>query len=335
MPDLKDQIHSLFETGLRPVAAAAIAQRDRATTTPFPLRARRTRAVRRVATATVGLAAAACAVALAVTQLGGVPAAPARPAHPAWPAVIDAAYVRHLAAASQLALAKSGQAVINLTETVGQGQSSATEISTYDLTFSGANWNEWLHFTETEAGMQWVRIIGTRVVDGQAYMFRGPGSCGMPKCSPYWYHVTGPEATSMSVSDPRALLAELSPSAHFVRAGTAVVDGVQVEHLRATKLAGLPAISLPPALTAVPARYQPHFTALEVWVDDHGVVRRVAWSGMQPTTMDEYSGGTGGPAHQLITHGEDKVSEVVTFLSIGQPQVITVPANALPAPPKG
>jgi hypothetical protein len=218
---------------------------------------------------------------------------------------------------------------------MGQGLSTSTQISTYYLTFSGANWNEWLNFAETEAGMQWVRIIGTRVVDGQAYMFRGPGSCGMPKCSPYWYHVTGPEATSMSVSDPRALLAELSPSAHFVRAGTAVVDGVQVEHLRATKLAGLPAISLPPALTSVPGPFKPHFTALDVWVDDHGVVRRVAWSGMQPTTMIENSGGTGGPVHQLIKPGEDKESEVVTFLSIGQPQVITVPVNALPAPPKG
>jgi hypothetical protein len=328
MHDLQDQIHSLFETGLLPVAADDIARRHRPVTTPFPARARRALTARRVTTVGIGLAAAGCAAAIVASQLGGAPAPRA-----SRPSVVDAAYVRHLAAVSRLALARSGQAVFSLTMTEGQGQATNTTTNTYHLTFSGANWNELYRFTETVGRLRWVRIIGTRVVDGQAYMFRGPGSCGMPKCSPYWYHVTGPGAvTSMSVSDPRALLAELSPSAHFVRVGTAVVDGVHVEHLRAARLARLPAISLPAPLAVGPARLN-HLTALDVWVDDHGVVRRIAWSGMLPVTTVENPGGTGGPVHQLIKHGEIKASAVVTFVSIGQPQVISVPPHALPAPP--
>jgi hypothetical protein len=326
--DLTDQIHSLFETGLLPVAADDIARRDRPITTPFPPRARPAITVRHVTAATVGLVAVGCAAVLVATLVSAAPSG-----RPARPALLDAAYVRHLAAASRLALAKSGQAVLTLTMTQGQGQTTNTTTNTYHLTFSGANWNEWYTFTETVSGMRWVRSTGTRVVDGQAYLYRDH----------VWYHVTGPGAvTSMPVSDPRALLAELAPSARFVRAGAAVVDGVSVEHLRATSLTGLPAISLPPPFTLGPARLN-HPTALDVWVDDHGVVRRVAWSGMEPVMIVETHGGTGGPVHMLIKSGEIathkliksrgiETSAVVTFLSIGQPQVITVPPNAIPAP---
>jgi len=237
--------------------------------------------------------------------------------------VLDAASVHHLAAASRLALARSGQALLTLTQTQGQGRATNTTTSTYHLTFSGPNWNEWYTFTEAVSGMRWVRVTGTRVVDGQAYMYRGHA----------WYHVTGPGAvTSMPVSDPRALLAELAPSARFVRAGAAVVDGVSVEHLRATTLARLPAISLPPPFTSGPASLN-HPKALDVWVDDNGVVRRIAWSGLLPVTLVENPGTTGGPVHKQS--GEIETSAVVTFLSMGQPQGITVPSNAVAAPGQG
>jgi hypothetical protein len=317
--DLKDQIHSLFETGLLPIAADGIASRDQAAPTPFPSRARQAITVRRVTAVTVGLAAAACAAALVATQVGGAPTA-----RPAWPAVIDAAYVRHLAAASQLALARSGQAAITETQTEDKRES----ISTFRLTFSGANWNDYSTYAGTVHGVLTLLVTQLgRVVDGRAYSYRGHT----------WYHITGPHAvTSLEIYDPRRLLAELSPSASFVRAGTAVVDGVPVEHLRATTLAALPAMSpafpfasVPPPANTVTGSVR-HITSLDVWVDHHGVVRRLAWSTDSPTWFET----SGGPGSQQVvaSGGHMEQSMVVTFSAIGQPQVITAPPNAIPTP---
>jgi len=325
--DLTDQIQDLFETGLRPVAAADIARRDRAMATTFPARARRAVTVRRVTTATVALAAAGSAVALAVSQLGGAPAAPAPPV---WPAVIDAAYVRHVAEASRLALARSGQAVITSTSTEDHRQT----ISTWHLTYSGANWSESSTYSATVDGKMRLLVTGSsRVVDGQEYDYNGRA----------WHHATGPHAvTSPQIADPRTLLAELAPSAQFVRVGTAVVDGVSVEHLRATALDSLPVI---PVLYFYKLQPQPygHITALDVWVDEHDVVRRLAWSSDSPTWFDfkVLSAGAGqpvqcsaavpNPACQVISYGGHQYeSTVVTFSAIGQPQQITVPPNAIP-----
>ena len=313
--DLQDQIHSLFETGLLPVTAADITHQDRPATTPFPFSARSPVTVRRVTTVIVGLAAAACAVALAVTQLGGVPAARARPAGPAWPAVIDEAYVRHVAAASRLALARSGQVVITSTDTEDHRQT----MSTWHLTYSSANWSDSSTYSATVRGKLRVLVSSSfRVVDGQAYDYHGRA----------WYHVTGPHAgTSMHVADARALLAELAPSARFVRAGTAVVDGVRVEHLRATALDSLPVISV---MGYLQLRHYPygHITALDVWVDGHDVVRRITWSSDSPTWFNSVF--DGHAQHVISYGGHMDESVVVTFRAIGHPQLITVPPNAIP-----
>ncbi|MBO0837839.1 MAG: hypothetical protein J2P28_20315, partial [Actinobacteria bacterium] len=62
-PDLKDQIHSFFETGLLPVDPADIASRHRPVTTLFPFKARSIVTPRRATAVGVALAAA-CAAAL-------------------------------------------------------------------------------------------------------------------------------------------------------------------------------------------------------------------------------------------------------------------------------
>jgi hypothetical protein len=326
VPDLKDQIHSLFETGLLPGTAADIARRERAMAATFPAKARREVTVRRVTTATIAVAAAGCAAALVAGQAAS-PRPPATSPNPStspnwshasapWPAVLTAAYIRHVAAASRRALARSGQAVITSTNTEDHRQS----VSTWYLTYSGANWSDSFTYSATVKGMMQLLVTdSSRVVDGQEYDYHGRA----------WYHITGPRAvTSMHIADPGALLAELAPSARFVRVGTAVVDGVRVEHLRATALESLPVISV---MNDLQLRHYSHgrITALDVWVDDHDVVRRLAWSSDSPTWFDSKCGGPNSACQVISYGGHMEESTVATFSAIGQPQVITVPPGAV------
>jgi hypothetical protein len=325
MHDLQDQIHSLFETGLLPAAADDIARRHRPVTTPFPARARRAVTARRVITVAASLAAAACTAAIVASQLSGAPAP-----RPARPALVDAAYVRHLAAVSQLALARSGQAVITSTGTEDKRWST----STFRLTFSGANFDSALTYTAGGPGVRPLRLTQVgRVVAGQVYSYHHHA----------WYHETGQKAAAdTQIPDPRPLLAELSPSARFVRVGGAVVDGIPVEHLQATALAGLPPISV----WFIRQLPYGHIVSLDIWVDDHSVVRRLAWSVDAPTWFEYNATGSTGTGSQgkkafgaggkvIASGGHQKESTVVTFRDIGQPQVISVPPNAIPERSQG
>jgi hypothetical protein len=193
-------------------------------------------------------------------------------------------------------------------------------ISTWHLTYSGANSSESFTYSATVKGMMRLLVSGSsRVVNGQEYDYHGRA----------WYHVTGPQAvTSMHIADPGALLAELAPSARFVRVGTAVVDGVRVVHLRATAPGSLPVI---PGMNEEQLRPYPdgRITALDVWVDDHDVVQRLAWSSDYLTWFDDEGGANS--ALQVISFGGHLAeSTVVTFSAIGKPQVITVPPHAIP-----
>jgi hypothetical protein len=347
--DIKDQIHTLMETGIHPVSVRDIASRDRAKPAPFP--SRKAVPFRRVTTGAVTLAAAGCAAGLIATQLADAP--PARTAGHA-PAALTAAYVRHLAAASRLALAQSGQAVLTTTLTQG-GQ--LQQISTDHLTFSGANWNDSFTYTATVDGkMLAPESAVNRVVDGQAYDYFAAAD-GLA-----WYHVTGPDAVaSLNIPDPRTLLSELEPAADFVRIGAAIVDGVQVEHLRATSLAGLAVIALP----FVQAGGQ--VTALDVWVDRAGVVRQLSVSVSRQVTVVALRSESSPKVVHLTTPGQQAAPQLVptanparkqaalnaagdsadaqtetqtttstvTFLDIGQPQVITAPTNAIPVDGRG
>jgi hypothetical protein len=347
--DLKDQIHALMETGIRPVAVKAMASRDRAQQAPFP--SHKAITPRRVATGAVALAAIGCAAGLVATQVAGAPS-PRTAGHA--PAAMTAAYVRHLAAASRLALAQSGQAVLTTTLAQdGQLQQSSTD----HLTFSGANWNDSFTYTPAVNGRALAPETAiNRVVDGQAYDYFVAAD-GLA-----WYHVTGPDAVaSLNIPDPRALLTELEPAADFVQVGSAVLNGVQVEHLRATALAGLAAIALP----FVQAGGQ--VSALDIWVDSAGVVRQLSVSFSRQVTVVALRPGsspkivhmtmpgqqaapnrmpTANPAQkQAALHAngaaasaqaETQTSTItVTFLDIGQPQVITAPANAIPVYGRG
>jgi hypothetical protein len=347
--DLKDQIHTLMETGIHPVSVRDIARRDRAQ--PSPFHSRTALPSRRLTIGAIALAAAGCAAGLIATQLAD---GQSPPTFTHRPAVLAAAYVRHLAAASRLALAQSGQAVLTTTLTQsGQLQ----QISTDHLTFSGANWNDSFTYTAAVNGtMLAPESAVNRVVDGQAYDYFVAAD-GLA-----WYHVTGPDAvSSLNIPDPRALLTELEPAADFVRVGPAVVDGVQVEHLRATELAGLAAIALP----SVQAGGQ--VIALDVWVDSAGVVRQLSVSVSRQVTVVALRPGSSPKLVHVTTPGQQAAAQrvpaadpaqkqaalnatgaapraqtetqtttsTVTFLDIGQPQVITAPASAIPVYGRG
>ncbi len=360
MTDLKDQINILMERGIQPVSAQEVARRQPAGPATFPAkRTRRWRPAPWLTAATAGAAAVACAVALAASQAGGTGKPAAVRPHAAAPDLLTAAFVQHLASASRLALAHSGQAVIRSRQTLaGTLQQSSTD----RITFDGANWND--SFSEripTGSGTATTTQSAiNRVVNGQAYDYFVAAD-GLA-----WYHDTGPNAVnSMHIPDPRKLLNELAPGAGFRKAGETTIGGVRVEHLTATVLSGLPAIRLPNLWG------QGTLSALDVWIDSGGVVRQMSMSFRQtlyPGTMSlselkKLPKGTKVTGWQYVEQSPVKRAKAVlhatakgkgkqitvdlepgsvppktqlttitvNFLSIGQHQQIRVPAHAIPA----
>lgn len=354
--DLKNQIHTLMERGIYPLAAEDIARRQ-ARSPAFPARtARPALRSRRVAAIAVGFAAAGCAAALVTTQLGGPgPAAAIRPAQKA-PAILTAAAVRHLASASRLALAHAGRAVITSKQTL---DGVLQQTSTDNISFTGRNWND--SFSQTFPARNGQKATTqsaiNRVVNGQAYDYFVAAD-GLA-----WYHDTGPNAVnSLHIPDPRKLLAELAPDASFVKAGDTTMSGVPVEHLHATVLTSLPAIDLPNLWN------EGKLTALDVWVDARGVVRKMSLGFDQtlyPGTITlkqlqrlpkgtkviglaklgkqdlahiralvRKSGGKiiieAEPGGSAVKAQTQLTTVTASFLGIGQRQVIGVPAHAIP-----
>jgi hypothetical protein len=341
--DLNDEIRDFMERGLHHVSAAEAAGHSSHGAATFPARGFRLRAGRaRWAVIAAGTAAIACAGGLVATQLGA-PGSPARPHHGSRP-VLTAAYVRHLASASRIALADAGRAVI-VTQSTQDGVSQGT--ATSDITFSGRDWND--SFSEVLPGSSGASATTqsaiNRVVNGQAYDYFVAAN-GLA-----WYHDTGPNAiASMAIPDPRKLLTELSPAASFVRAGYAAVDGVRVAHLQATELSRLPAVQL--------GNDTPdgRLTSLDIWADSTGVVRRMSVTTSQTSPNGYFkilpkatpgevkalrkrgvqvfqltkSGGRRVTV-ELMTDGTSHLVQTTvtaTFLDIGQPQVIRPPAHS-------
>ena len=272
--DLKNQIHTLMERGIEHIPAAGIARGQVVAATTFPAR-RRWRGPRMVAIG-AGAVAVACAAALIATWPSGRPAPVAAHGGARPPATLTAAFIRRLASASRLALAHSGAAVIRSRQTLAGVLQQA---STDRIAFDGANWTDSVSVSTPAVAGQPASSEHAinRVVGGQAYDYFVAAD-GLA-----WYHDTGPNAVnSMHIPDPRKLLAELAPAAGFVKVGPATLAGVPVEHLRATVTSGLPKVSLPDLWNTG------RLTALDVWVDAHGVVRKLTMTASQaeyPGTM--------------------------------------------------
>ncbi len=362
--ELKDQIYVLMERGIQPVSAADVAS-ESAAARPFPPKylrpARWSGRTVTIAAAAAGCAAVFIAAVFATGLVGaglGNTARPVRPGSPAKaPVVLTAAMLRHVTSASRFALAQSGRAVVNSRETLG---GVLQQTGTDDITFDGRNWNQSFTVTTPAAAGQPASRESAinRVVDGTAYDYFVAAD-GLA-----WYHEVGPDAVSnLAIPDPRALLRELAPAARFAKEGTRVMDGVRVEKLTATNVAGLPTLNSPdiwPSGT---------IGALTIWVDGNGVVRQVTVTGTEPVRVGMLAPGAGvrrrltqflagvrnlqkrehlAPAqamqrmkfsvyvrillrhHLEIIRTEASVTTMtIRFTGIGQPQVISAPAHAI------
>jgi hypothetical protein len=272
--------------------------------------------------------------------------------------------VRQVASASRSALALSGRATISYTSTqYGVAQDSGTDV----ITYSGKNWNDVISQTSPGAGGR--RGEGptaiNRIVNGQFYLYVAGRTRRLQ-----WYHDTNSSGhPSFSIPDPRTVLRVLAPSARFEVVGYQVISGVRVKELRATGLSHLPGLGRLGNFTP-----GPHVTSLKVWVDGHGVVRRlsltsVAASKVYPLGAENFRHRPHGP---LIITVPDKAMAArlkgklyrapgappiiirvappgsgaprrevqvtrltVTFSAIGQPQRITAPAHAIPVNGQG
>jgi hypothetical protein len=349
-PDISDGLKDLIDGGAAPVTLAEIEQRVASGAAAerhaagARLGARLTRRPGRLA-ATVAVAAAVIA-AIAVT------AANQTGQKTGHEAILTAAMVRHLANESRLALASAGRADVTYRDTqAGVLQDYGSD----DITFSGKNWND--AFTQTlpaSAGQPAdTQFAINRIVNGQAYYYIKGETDKLE-----WYHDTNPSNhPQVSVPDPRTALAVLKPSARFEVVGYQAIGGLRLTELRATDLSQLPSLGTMPDI-------QPgeRITSLEVWVDRQGVVHRLSISLQQTVIVYPLNSLPG--LKSLVRKGERvrvpvqkievllrtqhrlhlwraagagagrrevQVTQLtVSFLDIGQRQLITAPAHSIP-----
>src|SRR6516165_99037 len=218
-----------------------------------------------------GLTAAAAAVAVAVlaATAGGTGTAPG--SRTRGPELLTAAMVHQVASASLSALARSGRATVSYTSTQnGVPGDNSTDV----ITFSGKNWNDVIFQSSPSSGDRpgHIPTAINRIVNGQLYLYIAGWTSRLR-----WYHDTNPtDHPSVGIPDPRTVLRVLEPSARFEVVGYQVIGGVRVKELRATDLSHLS--GLPRLGDFTPGR---HVTFLEVWVDGHGVVRRLSLTSEQ------------------------------------------------------
>jgi hypothetical protein len=327
MANLSDQIRELIDNGARPISESEIVTRRPVTgARPDPVAGRRKHRPRWGAAVAASVAAAAAA-AITVALVGGGTGREPAGQHST---VLTAAMVRKVATASGTALAQAGHLWITYSIVDSWG---GREAGTEDLTFNHKNWNDAI--ARTSSPKFWAV---NRYVDGRLY-YHGPGFERHRGDPLHWYRETNPivirNRGTESAPDPRRLLQFLAPAARFVRAGHQVIDGVRVEHLRATRLthlSGLNALNDGGPIGRV--------TSLDVWVDDHGVIRLMHLTSQKSITMHSrkkfYVPGKNGKrtvkfgSRIFVRHGIERQSARVSFLDIGHPPTITAPAHSIP-----
>jgi hypothetical protein len=323
--ELAERLRELIETGARPVSVAEIMTRAGAPVPArWPGRARRLVRLGWTGAVVAGAAAAALVGAMVAGQLTGAP----RPA-PRLGALLTAAQVRHLTTASRAALGGSARAFITYS-----GPAPNYPFQYAYVMFSGQNYSLAGSVINPSIGgrpgqFAW---FAERVVNGQAYDHELDGKVW------HWFHYTGTaRGQAAAIPDPRLLLGVLGPSERFRFAGRVVAGGVPLERLAAADPAKTPDLS---SLAGVPAGE--YVTSVEVLVDRHGVVHRVA-IGLRSPTLTAAGGikgraaGQGSPAAaQPTAYGvAGSTTMTVTFADIGQPQSITAPHAIDVHPPRG
>lgn len=261
------------------------------------LRAGRPRPLMKI---TVAAAAVAVAAAIGVVQLGDGHANPAAISRhqiqhptPVRYAMLTAAMVRRVVHASKVALAPAGHVVIHDAATIGGVPDGS---GTTDIRFSGPDFSAVYLFPGASLHME-------RVVDGQMYLF---GSAPPGKPTQQWYHSITETRGGQTAPDPVKLLSSLQPTAGFEVIGHQIINGVPVEHLRATSVSGLNT-----ALLSMGFADQP-IVGLDVYADGNGVIQELDLNCQGPSQP------TGAPETDVIS---------IRFLDIGKPETITAPAH--------
>ncbi len=258
-----------------------------------PLRARRPRRGVTIAVSAASAAAVVAAITIAVAaQPGGGSARPGPVTGPVRYARLTAAMVRRVVQASSVALAPSGHLVVRYADIDGGIPDGS---GTLDITFAGPDFNS----VSAQPGS---KPFIYRVVDGQEYTFGDPPP-GQPL---QWYHSTSETSGGQKAPDPVKLLGALRPAAGFEVIGRQVIDGVPVEHLRATNVTGLSA-----QLLSLQTADQP-ISGLDVYVDSKGVIQQ----------LDLRCKGLSEPGGLPETN-----TISVRFLDIGKPETIKAPAH--------
>jgi hypothetical protein len=321
--NLSDQIRELIDSGARPISASEIMARPSAAAGLDLVATRPKRRSRRGAVIAAGLAAGTAAAITVALAGGGTARKPVRHGS----TVVTAAMVRKVAAASGTALAQAGHLWITYSDTDSFG---GRYTGAEDLTFNHKDWNDYI--AQTSPPKFWAV---NRLVGGRLYYY-GPGFERHRGDPLHWYRETNRHVirtrAAETAPDPRRLLGVLAPAARFVRAGHQVIDGVRVEHLHATRLAhlsGLNALNDGGPIGPV--------TSLDVWVDSHGVIRRMHLTSQKNITMHSRKkfivpGKKGEPrviSRLVARHGIERGSAWISFLDIGHPPTITAPAHAI------
>jgi hypothetical protein len=349
-PEISDGLKDLIDGGAAPVTLAEIEERVASRAAPADRHRARALLHGRL-NGRAGRLAAVVAVAAAVIAAAAVIGTDHTGQKTGSQAILTAAMVRHLASESRMALASAGRAEVTYRDTqAGVVQDYGSD----DITFSGKNWNDAFSQTLPASAGQAAdtQFAINRIVDGQAYYYIKGETDKLE-----WYHDTNPSNhPQISVPDPRTALAVLEPSARFEVVGYQTIGGVRLEELSATVLSQLPSLGTMPDI-------QPgeQITSLEIWVDREGIVHRMSISLRQ--TMVVYAlGSLPGKLRLLIrsgaraitlqkievllrhdrlrpgqragANGGRRVVQVtqltVSFLDIGQRQLITAPTHSIP-----
>lgn len=235
-----------------------------------------------LAGAGLAMVAVCAAVAVALATVSGEGPAPAGSA------VLTAAMVRQVASASRSALERSGRAGY-ITRELINGVLQGSLIG--DYRFSGSNWDSSEYQFHTVAGKKPKLSYSSisRFVDGQWY------ESGRLHGRQVWIHDTrpvpgarypqiAPVFLSPQIPRPRTLLSVLDPSARFQASGHQVIGGIRLKVLRAADPGRVTHLK---ALTELPGvnSYGEHVTSLQVWVDQHQVVHRMAITFSGPIHM--------------------------------------------------
>jgi hypothetical protein len=236
-----------------------------------------------------------------------------------------AAEIAHIASTSQAALLSSGRALVDFH--LAQGGTAEQRV-TGTVSFAGDDVEMVLRFFPDGRGPGFE--ARNRTVDGHFYLY----DAGR------WVrdtNATGTEGRDMFSADPRTLLGALHPGAAFEVVGTETVDGLELRHLRATRVDRLPTLNL--SLGPIDPD---EVRTLEVWVGSDDVVRRLDIGTVHVATRDPQAATvivrgpdgrttkeTAPPDAARMVTTETSSTYSLRFTDIGAPIVITAPTGAV------